>query len=149
MMKLILTLCLFAATKSARPEKMREEAAVVESQSRQRDTLGSDEKLQAVDSNSIVVAANSANASRQSGSTYPTACFGRAAGNFDLNTVREAFDTHKDKWAAMRYIKERYNKAKIWPKVIHLVYEGWFQNYNFGGQFKCVNYKKVNTLIFW
>ena len=31
------------------------------------DTLGSDEKLQAVDSNSTVVAANSANASRQSG----------------------------------------------------------------------------------
>jgi len=35
MIKLILTLCLFAATKSARLEKMQEEATVVESQSRQ------------------------------------------------------------------------------------------------------------------
>merc|ERR1719348_2082741 len=77
--------------------------------------------MQQADSNSTVVAANSttkdANATRQSGSTYPTACQSGSADHFDLKTVREAWNIYSEASQVASYIGNEYRKKKNSYKV--------------------------------
>jgi len=106
MIKLILTLCLFAVTISARPEIMQEEATVVKSQSRQLDIRSSDKKQQA-DSNATAVAANSttkdANTTRQrgNGSSLKTILEADAEGEGMFAQVLRKFKELKEKDVAL------------------------------------------------
>jgi len=93
---------------------------------------------------------------------HPTACWHGSADAFDLKTVKEVFDaygTHKSLRSyslakeVIHVLRKAYNKRPIQKdhpiRLIHLVLPGWFQNIQYLGKTKCVNYKDVNALIHW
>jgi len=92
---------------------------------------------------------------------HPTACWHGSADDFDLKTVKEAFDGQGDKnlrshstaKEVIWVIRTAYNKRPIQKghpiRLIHLVRPGWFQNIQYLGRTRCVNYKDINAIIHW